>query len=135
MPFTWAPRDHRILALDNNSGRLLWERNLGNIVLASPIVVDGTVYIGSTNGQLEALDAATGAPRWSAKANGWVVGHPAHDGEVVAATSLGERFITVDPDTGRRRLIFYSGTPVVGGPIIADGRALLRNQPGRSVGR
>ena len=116
-------RDHRILALDNNSGRLLWERNLGNIVLASPIVVDGTVYIGSTNGQLEALDAATGAARWSAKANGWVVGHPAHDGEVVAATSLGERFITVDPDTGRRRLIFYSGTPVVGGPIIADGRA------------
>lgn len=116
-------RDHRILALDHNTGRLLWERNLGNIVLASPIVVDGTVYIGSTNGRLEALDAATGASRWSAKANGWVVGHPASDGAVVAATSLGERFITVAPDTGRRRLVFFSGTPVVGGPIIADGRA------------
>ena len=116
-------RDHRVLALDRNSGQLLWERNLGNIVLGSPIVVAGTVYIGSTNGRLEALDAATGAGRWSAPANGWVVGHPASDGKIVAATSQGERFITVDPDRGRRRLVFFAGTPVVGGPVIADGRA------------
>ena len=116
-------RNHRLLALRQDDGQLIWERNLGNIVLGSAIVVDGTVYIGSTNGRLEALDAATGEPRWSAPANGWVVGHPATDGEVIAATSLGERFITVDPDNGRRRLIFFSGTPVVGGPIIADGRA------------
>ena len=27
------------------------------------------------------------------------------------------------PDTGRRRLNFFTGTPVAGGPIIADGRA------------
>ena len=85
-------------------------------MLGSAIVVDGTVYIGSTNSKLEALDAATGEQRWSARIKGWVVGHPASDGSVVAAASLGERFITVDPDTGRRRLVFYSGTPVVGGP-------------------
>ncbi len=116
-------RNHRLLALNREDGALLWERNLGNIVLGSAIVVDGTVYIGSTNSRLEALDAATGDPRWSARVKGWVVGHPASDGKVVAAASLGERFITVDPDTGRRRLVFYSGTPVVGGPVIADGLA------------
>ncbi len=116
-------RNHRLLALDRESGQLRWEHNLGNIVLGSAIVVDGTVYIGSTNSKLEALDAATGEPRWSARIKGWVVGHPASDGKVVAAASLGERFITVDPDSGRRRLVFYSGTPVVGGPVIADGRA------------
>ena len=116
-------RDHRLLALNRADGSLLWERNLGNIVLGSAIVVDGTVYIGSTNSKLEALDAATGDSRWSARIKGWVVGHPASDGSVVAAASLGERFITVDPDTGRRRLVFYSGTPVVGGPVIAAGLA------------
>lgn len=116
-------RDHRLLALDRDTGGLLWERNLGNIVLGSAIVVDGTVYIGSTNGRLEALDAATGEQRWSTRIKGWVVGHPASDGRVVAAASLGERFITVEPETGRRRLVFYAGTPVVGGPIIAEGRA------------
>jgi outer membrane protein assembly factor BamB len=118
-------RDHRVLALDQNTGEPRWERNLGNIVLGSPIVSDGTLYIGSTNGTLEALDAANGAPRWSGAANGWVVGHPATDGTVVAATSLGERFITVDPKTGRRRLVFHAGTPVAGGPVIADGRAFF----------
>ena len=116
-------RNHRILALDRETGSLLWERNLGNIVLASPTVADGTVYVGSTNSLLEALDAATGEPRWSTRTNGWLVSHVATDGEVVAATSLGERFITADPDTGRRRLNFFTGTPVAGGPIIADGRA------------
>ena len=116
-------RNHRLLAIARDDGALLWERSLGNIVLGSAIVEDGTVYIGSTNSRLEALDAATGEPRWSARIKGWVVGHPASDGSVVAAASLGERFITFDPDTGRRLLVFYSGTPVVGGPVITDGRA------------
>ena len=71
------------------------------------------------------MDAATGAMRWSAEANGWVVSHPVTDGSVVAAASLGERFITADPETGRRLLVFYSGTPVAGGPIMADGRAFF----------
>ncbi len=119
----FGSRDHRVLALDRDTGAPLWEHNLGNIVLGSPVVADGTLYIGSTNGAVEALDASTGERRWSANANGWLVSHVATDGEVVAATSLGERFITADPDTGRRRLNFFTGTPVAGGPIIADGRA------------
>ena len=119
----FGSRDHRVVALDRDTGAPLWEHNLGNIVLGSPIVADGTLYIGSTNGALEALDASTGERRWSANANGWVVSHVAVDGDVVAATSLGERFISVDPATGRRLLKFYSGTPVAGGPIIAEGRA------------
>ena len=123
-------RDHRVIALDRSTGDLRWEHNLGNIVLGSSIVADGTLYIGSSNGRLEALDAANGTPRWSADANGWVVAHPATDGSVVAATSLGERFITVDPETGRRRLEFYSGTPVAGGPVIADGRAFFATNRG-----
>ena len=118
-------RDHRVLALDRSTGAVRWEHDLGNIVLGSPIVADGTVYIGSTNGRLEALDAVNGTPRWFADANGWVVAHPATDGSVVAVTSLGERLITVDPATGRRRLEFYAGTPVAGGPVVADGRAFF----------
>ena len=118
-------RDHRVLALDEMTGLPAWERDVGNIVLGSPIVSNGNLYIGSTNGELTALDAATGAFRWSADANGWVVSHPVSDGSVVAAASLGERFVTADPDTGRRRLVFYSGTPVAGGPVMADGRAFF----------
>ena len=123
-------RDHRVLALNRVSGQPVWERDVGNIVLGSPIVSNGTLYIGSTNGELTALDAATGAFRWSAEANGWVVSHPVTDGSVVAAASLGERFITADPETGRRRLVFYSGTPVAGGPVMADGRAFFATNRG-----
>ena len=127
-------RDHRLLALNREDGTLLWERNLGNIVLGSAIVVDGTVYIGSTNGKLEALDAATGDPRWSARIKGWVVGHPASDGSVVAAASLGERFITVEPETGASEagvLLRHAGG---GGPIIADRNRVFRHQSRRRLG-
>ena len=123
-------RDHRVLALNQQTGEPRWEHDLGNIVLGSPIVLNGTLYIGSTNGSLDALDAATGTSRWSVDANGWVVAHPSSDGVVIAATSLGERFITVDPETGRRRLVFYSGTPVAGGPVVADGRAFFATNRG-----
>ena len=127
----FGSRNHRVLAVHKDTGQLLWEHNLGNIVLGSPIVVDGTLYIGSTNGKLVALDAVTAEARWSVGADGWVVGHPAADGRVVAAASLGERFITVDPESGRRLLKFFTGTPVAGGPVIANGLAyFVTNQGG-----
>ena len=37
-----------------------WEKDLGNPVLASAIVVDGIAFIGSTDKKLYALDAAAG---------------------------------------------------------------------------
>ena len=42
-----------------------WSFDLGGVVNAQPLYAAGTVYAGSESGQLAALDAATGVPRWT----------------------------------------------------------------------
>jgi outer membrane protein assembly factor BamB len=47
-----------------------WTFTTGNNVYSSPTVVDGTVYVGSTDGNLYALDASSGSQQWSFTAGG-----------------------------------------------------------------
>ena len=42
-----------------------WVFNTGSNVMASPVVVDGVVYVGSDNGRVYALDAQAGTARWT----------------------------------------------------------------------
>lgn len=48
--------DGSVYAFDMNDGSLLWSYATGNDVRASPMVINGIVYIGSTDGTLYALD-------------------------------------------------------------------------------
>ncbi|MEM3019506.1 MAG: PQQ-binding-like beta-propeller repeat protein, partial [Candidatus Bathyarchaeia archaeon] len=43
---------------------LLWQYTTGNTIALSPSVAYGKVFIGSMDGKLYALDAATGAKVW-----------------------------------------------------------------------
>lgn len=48
-----------VAALNADTGAVIWQRATG-LVLASPAVANGVVYVGSSNHYLYALDAATG---------------------------------------------------------------------------
>jgi|GEM_PF-3383468 len=61
----------RTLAPSNISGlHQIWSVRLPGHVYSSPIVVNGTVYIGDTDGYLYALDAANGSQRWRTELGG-----------------------------------------------------------------
>lgn len=51
-------------------GKLKWVFSTGAPIHSSPAVADGTVYVGSRDFKLYALDAATGAKRWEYKVGG-----------------------------------------------------------------
>ena len=52
-------------------------------MFSSPAIANGTVYIGSHDHNLYALDAATGKKRWSYKAGGLVGSSPTVSGNSV----------------------------------------------------
>jgi alcohol dehydrogenase (cytochrome c) len=67
--------DGSVVALDQQTGKVLWKKQLvkwqlGQTITAAPIYIDGKIYIGSVGAEygvrsfLEAMDAATGEQVW-----------------------------------------------------------------------
>lgn len=59
-----------IFAVRASDGQKVWECPTLQYVHSSPAVVGGKVYIGANDGNMRALDAATGAVSWSYSSNG-----------------------------------------------------------------
>ena len=56
-----------------------WKFHTGGRVVSSPAVVDGVVYVGSTDGNFYATDAASGTVKWRFTTKAWEVSSPAID--------------------------------------------------------
>lgn len=75
----------------------------GSPIRSSPVLRASTLYVGSSDGTLAALDAATGAPRWRFQAGGAVAATPAVDDHAVYLTSRDGLLRALDVRTGRER--------------------------------
>ena len=108
------------------SGRIpsplgLWTYTTGGPVRSSPAVADDTVYIGSSDHNIYALDAATGRPRWTFTTAGPVNSGPAVAGGTVYIGSSDHKVYALNAATGHLRWTFITGGPVYSSPAVADG--------------
>jgi outer membrane protein assembly factor BamB len=94
-----------LIAYDAASGQRVWSFQAGGAIAAGPVVANGTVYVGSFDKKLYALDAATGALSCSVTTTGLVLTPP----------------IVVDPDGA--------------GPIVYFGRYTRSTRTPRSTVR
>lgn len=104
----------------------------------APTVVDGTVYLGSNNGLIRALDAETGARRWtervplplpaepvSASNDNKFAGSPAvADGVVYAANENGVLY-ALDHETGEEVWSFDTRVRTRAAATVANGRVFM----------
>lgn len=80
-----------------------------DVYLSSPAVVDGSVYFGSSDGHVYALDAASGALRWKQRTGDVVHASPAvADGRVVVGSWDGGLY-AFDARSGEPRWRFQAG--------------------------
>jgi outer membrane protein assembly factor BamB len=77
-----------------------WKFKTGGRVYSSPAVADGAVFAGSTDGNLYAVDVATGAQKWKFVTKGRLVSSPAVLAGVVYFESYDSNFYAVDAATG-----------------------------------
>jgi outer membrane protein assembly factor BamB len=148
-----ASYDGRLYALEEATGEVLWSFATGgerrfearglhgmqpkqqtfadalDVYLSSPLVVEGTVFFGSGDGNLYALDAGSGALRWKFATGDVVHSSPAHADGIVYAGSWDGRLYALDASSGKERWHFQAGLdPVIhnqqgfqGSPTVVDG--------------
>jgi len=102
-------------------GKLKWVFSTGAPIHSSPAVVDGTVYVGSQDSKLYALDAATGAKRWEYKTGSWVESSPAVVNGVVYFGSNDGRLYALDAQSGEKLWDFRAKYFIKSSPAVADG--------------
>ena len=113
-----GPATRATPALQVTSAR--WTYTTGSYVDTRPAVAGGTVYAGSDDGTVYALDTATGGLRWAYTA-GDSVSDPAVAGGTVYVGSLDFKVYALDAATGRLRWTYTAGIMPDSGPAAARG--------------
>ncbi len=102
-------------------GTLKWVFSTGGSIHSSPAVVDGTVYIGSRDSKLYALDATNGTKRWEYQTGSWVESSPAIVNGVVYFGSNDGKLYALDAHSGKKLWDFKTKYTVMSSPAVADG--------------
>jgi outer membrane protein assembly factor BamB len=102
-----------------------WTYRTGSLVLSGPVFSGGTVYVGSADGFLYALDAVTGDLRWRYDTGGAVTFSPAVAGSTVYVGSNDGSVYALDAVTHRLLWSQDIGNWVGTSPVVADGIAYV----------
>ena len=97
-----------------------WAFQTGGWVVSSPAIgADGTVYVGSEDGKVYALDGTTGTQKWAFTTGGIVDSSPAVDVDgTVYVGSYDHKFYALDGADGSQKWSFTTGDWMISSPAI-----------------
>lgn len=82
-------------AVDLVSGRTAWTFEGDKGLVSAPIVIDQTVFVGSSSGKVFALDAATGVQKWSGNAGATILAPDEHNNFLLTGLAAGAGYLVV----------------------------------------
>ncbi|WP_210505900.1 PQQ-binding-like beta-propeller repeat protein [Naasia sp. SYSU D00057] len=94
-------------------------------VYSTPRVFDRTLYVGSRDQHLYALDARTGREQWRYETAGPVTSSPAVAAGLVYVGSNDNRLHAVDAESGQLSWTFVTGAPIHSSPTVVDGTVFV----------
>lgn len=98
----------RIICLDNATGLVVWEYNVGSKAYSPPCVINGFVFAGFENNKVISLDANTGRLLWSFNANGGVLRTPVFMDNSIFFGSADQYYYCLDAFTGYKKWSFFA---------------------------
>ena len=106
---------------------LKWKFHSGGLIVSSPAIANGLAYVGSTDGNLYAVDLNSGTMRWKFETKARVVSSPAVAGGLIYFSSYDGWFYAVDALTGKLKWRFknagerrFAATHIHGALPIAE---------------
>ena len=110
-----------------------------DVFLSSPTVASGTVYIGSGDQHVYALDAATGTLKWSFATGDVVHAAPALANNIVYIGSWDRNLYAIDAETGKEKWRYTTGNDttsynqigLASSPAVAGGMVFVGGRDGK----
>src|SRR5438105_5037593 len=107
--------------------RVKWKFHAGGYVISSPAVAGSTIYVGSTNGSLYAVDLESGTQKWKFEAKSRIASSPAIEAGIVYFGAYDGNFFALSASTGEIKWKFatagerrYAGTHLHGSQPAAE---------------
>ncbi|MET7477360.1 PQQ-binding-like beta-propeller repeat protein [Streptomyces sp. NPDC005648] len=124
-----------VRALDPATGAVRWQRPTGVDGAVTPLVHDGTLYLGGRHHrEVHALDAATGEQRWSAwpyLVRGGFDTTPAIHGDTLYIAGSDSRLYALNATTGKARWRVTADSSIRSAPVVADGKVYFGTRLGQ----
>ena len=102
-----------IVAVDKNSGKVLWNRDLNQQITAGPSVAEGKLVVGTGDAKIVALDLQDGNTVWSSKASSEVLAAPRIKDNVAYIHSLDGALSALNLRNGRQMWRFSLNIPAL----------------------
>lgn len=128
----------RLHAFNAASGSQAWRVDTDLRLSSSPGVGEGTLVVGTLDGDVVAFNPDTGSERWRAKVSSEVIAAPAVGRGLAVVRSIDGRVFAFSITDGERRWVFDQGTPALtlrgnSSPVLADGLVLVGYDNGQLV--
>lgn len=113
-----------------DSANVLWSFECEDEIRGTPTVNADTVYIGSYDNNVYALNAVTGEFVWKYAAEGGIVGKPlVYEGNVYVG-SEDKRLHVFNARSGKVNWLYYSDGPIRSSPRLAEGHIFFGSDDG-----
>ena len=101
------------MAINRADGDVLWDVELDSNLSGGVGVWGDGLFIGSSEGEVIKLDAATGAQLWTTPLRGEILSPPQSNGRIVVAQTYDGKLQGLDFDTGELLWVYDSNVPVL----------------------
>ena len=96
---------------------LSWRFEAADVLVSSPVIAGGKVFIGSNDGNIYAIDAGTGQELWRFPTGAWVEGAPAVSGDRVFFGCMDRSVYALDVHDGTELWRYGTSCWVVTSPL------------------
>ncbi|MBN2501164.1 MAG: PQQ-binding-like beta-propeller repeat protein [Anaerolineales bacterium] len=95
-----------------------------------PVVVNGKVYFGATNGVMYAVNALNGNNLWDFQTGAAILGTAAYSDGVLVVTSMDGKIYGLNANTGAKVWEYQTGAGISVSPAIQDGTVYVGSRDG-----